>query len=80
MSEGTDSSTEPIYVRLLDEGTIVYRPAGGIAKGAGLVQLVAPSDHDPDDEHWEFEPGTTVGVQARTLEGKQVLVAVSVAE
>jgi hypothetical protein len=80
MSEETDSSTEPVYVRLLGEGTLAYRPAVAVMKGPGVALLAAPEDYDPDDEDWEFGPGTMVRVEEKTLDGHQVLVAVSLAK
>ena len=80
MSEGTDSSTEPVYVRLLGEGTLVYRPTVAEMKGPCVALLAAPEDYDPDDEDWEFKPGTMVWVEEKTLDGREVLVAVSLAK
>lgn len=72
-----DSSIRTVYVRLLDEGTAVFRPAPAEPHGAETVRLLAPSDYDSEDESWEFEPGTIVRVERRTLEGQTVLVAVA---
>jgi len=80
MSVGTDSSTEPIYVRLLGEGTNVYRPALGVIQRPGVALLLPPPDYDADDEDWEFKPGTVVRFESRALEGQQVQIAVSMAE
>ncbi|KAB2964105.1 MAG: hypothetical protein F9K16_05070 [Thermoanaerobaculia bacterium] len=77
MSEQMVSSTEPVYVRLLGEGTSVYRPAAAVHTAPGQALLVAPRSYDPEDEDWEFKPGTHVKLEARVLEGVQVLVAIS---
>ncbi len=77
MSVGTDSSTETIYVRLLGEGTKVYRPAKGVIQRPGVALLLLPPDYDAEDEDWEFKPGTVVHFESRALEGLQVKIAIS---
>jgi hypothetical protein len=79
MSAATGSSTDPmvVYVQLLGEGTVVYRPAPAESLGANLVRLLMPEGYDPDDEDWEFKPGTTVRVEPRSLSEGEVLAAVS---
>ena len=79
-SAPTVSSTEPIHVRLLGEGTTVYRPAQGLLQSPGVALLLAHSEYDPDDEDWEFKPGTVVRFEVRALDGRQVQVAVSTAD
>ena len=44
-----------IYVRLLDEGTSVYRPVLAQNLGKGLFQIISKNS---DDEVWEFETGS----------------------
>jgi hypothetical protein len=80
MSVDPGSSTSPVYVRLLNEGTVVYRPAEAVLVGLGAARLLAPPDYDPEDEEWEFKPGSVVRIEGRTLEGKEVSVAVALAE
>ncbi len=80
MSEVAGSNTEEVYVRLLDEGTIVYRPTLACMKSADVALLVAPDGYNPDDENWEFKPGTLVRLAQRTVGGQKVLVALGVAE
>lgn len=67
-----------IYVRLLDEGTDVFRPTKIESLEDGLFKLLPTPEYDPDDEHWEFTPGCVVRGVTRKLEGETVLVAVSV--
>ena len=46
-----------VFVRLLDEGTTVYRPVSATPLADGVYRL----DGTPaPDEAWEFAPGTTV--------------------
>ncbi len=82
MSAATPSSTDMthVYVRLLGEGTIVYRPTGAIASGPDTVRLLTPDGYDPEDEDWEFKPGSVVRVGRRTLEGTEVYVAIAAVE
>lgn len=80
MSVEPDSSTRLVYVRLLNEGTVVYRPAEAVFVDVGAARLVAPADYDPEDEDWEFKPGTVVRIERRVLQGKEEGVAVSLAE
>lgn len=76
------SSTEPsrVYVRLLGEGTLVFRASPAEFLGASAARLVAPAGYDPEDEDWEFKPGSVVRVELRQLEGAEVYVAVALAE
>ena len=82
MSGATPSSTKPacIYVRLMGEGTVVFRPTKAEPIGPGTVRLLVPDNYDPDDEDWEFKPGSVVRVEQRTLEGVEAYVAISSAE
>jgi hypothetical protein len=82
MSAATDSNTEPIqvHVRLMDEGTRVFRPAPAKALGTGRARLLAPPDYDPQDEEWEFKPGSVVRIETRQLDGTDAYVAVALAE
>jgi len=77
MSADPASSTRLVYVRLLNEGTVVYRPAEAVVVGEGRARLVAPQDYDPEDEEWEFKPGSIVRLEVRLLEGEEVSVAAS---
>ena len=79
MSAATGSSTDPmvVYVQLLGEGTVVHRPVPAEPSGASAVRLLVPEGYDPEDEDWEFRPGTTVRVELRSLREGEVLVAVA---
>ena len=67
-----------IYIRLLDEGTEVFRRTEAEELDNGLFKLLPAPGYDPDDEHWEFTPGSVVRGMIQKLEGEAVLVAVSV--
>jgi hypothetical protein len=62
----TTSELIKIYVRLLDEGTEVSRPTEAVALGDGLYKLLPTPKYDPDDESWEFPPGSVVRAEMRT--------------
>ncbi len=68
--------TEKIYIQLLGEGTIVYRPVPALKIEDNVYKIEGYNIYDPDDEEWEFLPGTFVIVEERTLEEDIVLVAV----
>ena len=69
--------TTTIYIRLLDEGTEVFRPTEAEMLEGDIFKLLPTSDYDPKDEHWEFIPGTVVRGVTQKLEGEDVLLAVS---
>ena len=73
-----DSNTKStdIWVRLLNEGTEVSRPAKALVLGNGAFRILAPSDYDGGDETWEFPPGSTVECEQRGGESGEYLIAV----
>ncbi len=81
MSVGPGSSTETVvvYVQLLDEGTVVFRPTAAVPLGEGKMRLLPTERYDPLDEQWEFPPGAVVRCERRRLDGVEVWVAVAFA-
>ena len=68
--------TRTIYIQLLDEGTTVFRPTQGLSLGNGLYEVLPTCDYNPEDEHWEFTPGSVVRCLLETRPGgKQLLIA-----
>jgi hypothetical protein len=67
-----------IYIRLLDEGTDVLRPTQAEELANGLFKLMPTPEYDPDDEKWEFIPGSVVRGVIRKLEDQAVLIAVDI--
>lgn len=65
-----------IYVRLLNEGTEVCRPASGFPLEDNLFEIMPTPDYDPSDETWEFLPGAIVETQKRHACDGEYLVAV----
>ncbi len=60
MSEVTGLSTKIIYIQLLGEGTIVYRPTQGVCLDKNVYRVLATPDYDKNQEDWEFPPGSIV--------------------
>ena len=65
-----------IYIQLLGEGTLVYRPVPATEVSDNIFQLQGEEIFDPEDEEWEFLPGNKVRVEQKELEGEKVLVAI----
>ena len=55
-----ENDTVKIYVNLLEEGTPTMRPTFAEIAGEGLYRLLPTPDYNPEDEIWEFTPGTIV--------------------
>ena len=69
MSAATVSSTdaEIVFVRLLDEGTDVWRPVAARRLSETTYRLdTAPA---PEDENWRFQPGDIVIAEHRLKDG-----------
>lgn len=68
-----------IYIQLLDEGTPVWRPTEGEMVADMVFKVLPTENYDPEDEHWEFPPGTIVRCKKQikhNQEAQEVLVAV----
>ncbi|MBZ5856407.1 hypothetical protein [Flavihumibacter profundi] len=64
-----------IYIRLLNEGTIVYRPVPATELEKNVYEVEGLDIYNPEDEIWEFLPGTFVVVEPIEINGVIVLVA-----
>ena len=58
-----------IYVRLLDEATEVSRPTEALDLGSGFFNILPTEHYDPNDEKWEFPPGSIV--RGKRIEGNE---------
>ena len=67
-----------IYIRLLDEGTDVLRPTEAAKLANGFFKVMPTPGYDPDDEKWEFTPGSIVRGVFRKLGDQDVLVAADI--
>ncbi len=72
------SNTIKMYVQLLDEGDITARPTQAIPIGNGTFRLLPTKNYDPEDEVWEFLPGSIVRALNTTDDkGRSILLAVA---
>jgi hypothetical protein len=67
---------DEIYVRLLDEGTEVYRAVPATQLGSSIYLIDPHASYDTEDETWEFPPGSRVVVIRKVLSGEMRLVAI----
>ena len=72
--------TEEIFIPLLDEGINVWRPTQAERLPDGSFRVLATPDYDPEDEKWEFPPGSCVIAEMRRLSGGEFLTAVRFAD
>ena len=75
MSADLGSNIKTVHVHLLDEGTTVIRPTRAVRLADNTYRLLPTPNYDPDDEHWQFLPGSVVYYAAETWDGCEVLVA-----
>ncbi len=64
-----------IFVRLLEEGTDVWRPTQAESLGDSCFRVLAPPGYDAEDESWEFVPGSIVVCRSEVRWGEAVLIA-----
>jgi hypothetical protein len=69
------SSTETIFVALLNEGTSVWRPTQAVALGQGVYRVLATPDYVRDEEIWEFPPGSVVRTRVEIRNGEKLSIA-----
>ncbi len=77
MSAATASSTDhvTIFVRLLDEGTDVWRPVKAVRLSEATFRI--EDEQVPEDEIWNFQPGEIVVAEHRASEDGAELIAVA---
>jgi len=71
------TNTVTVYVDLPEEGSPTIRPMQAIDLGNGLFKLLPTSNDDPEDEAWQFSPGTIVRCEKKIYQGKEDLLAVA---
>ena len=76
MAEHT-AGTE-VFMPLLDEGTDVWRPVRAQHVADDVYRIIGDAP-DPDDEVWQFVPGTLVRCREQKLSRGVCLVAFEVA-
>ncbi len=75
-------TTVMVYVPLLDEGTPTVRGTQAIPLENGLYKLLPTHNYDPEDETWEFLPGSVVRcvMVKSSFTNKEFLQAIEKAE
>lgn len=78
MSAHRDIDTDTtVYVRLMDDGTDVWRPVNAKRLPDGTFELAMPEGYDPENETWEFLPHARVRCASRQFsDGEIALVAI----
>lgn len=78
MSGDRASDTEPeeVFVRLLDEGTDVWRPVPAVRDPSGGFRLLRADQYDPATETWEYPPGSVVECEVRGEGQEQATFAI----
>ncbi|GAB2986275.1 hypothetical protein GCM10027049_26910 [Mucilaginibacter puniceus] len=64
-----------IYVKLLNEGTDVYRPVTATDLGNNIYKIDESNLYDTEDELWEFPTGSCVEVTEKIIDKESILVA-----
>lgn len=75
----TRAEPKEVYVRLRGEGTLVFRPAPAEFLEDETARLLVPPNYNPEDEEWEFKPGSVVRIELRQLSGGEAYVATGLA-
>ena len=58
------TSTQTIYIKLLNERVDVWRPVQAINEGKNICTILPNINiYNPNDEEWQFNPGQTVKVR-----------------
>ena len=70
-----EEKTIKVYVELLEEGTPTIRGTQAIDLGDGTAKLLPTHNYDPEDEIWEFVPGTVVKIKEVNNGGEKLLFA-----
>lgn len=64
--ESTEKMAQTIYMPLIDEGTDVWRPVQAEPVEGGLFRVLGEV---PEEEIWEFPPGTVVRCREQLFSG-----------
>ncbi|WP_396590306.1 hypothetical protein [Allomuricauda sp. R78024] len=66
---------EIVYIKLLDDGTPVWRPTIGVRLENGIYKIQKTENYDSLDEKWEFKPGSVVRCKFINISGESCLTA-----
>ena len=82
MEDTTNLQKVLIYIPLLDESVSVARPTYGQALENNIFRVLPTEKYNPENEIWEFPPGTVVKCEKKVmLDGTQeqeVLLAIEI--
>jgi hypothetical protein len=68
-----------VFVRLFDEGTDVSRPTPAVLIEENVYRLLPIEGYNPEQEKWEFLPGSIVRVERKAnAEGDYLLATENV--
>ena len=67
---GSSTDTAVVLVRLLEEGTDVWRPVAARHVGGSIYRLGSELIPDDLDEVWAFQPGDMVVAETRVGAGR----------
>ncbi len=65
-----------IYINLPEEGSPTRRPTQATDLGNGFFHVLATPDYNPEDEVWEFPPGSIVQCEKKLHKGQEYFLAV----
>lgn len=65
-----------IYIQLLEEGTVVYRPVLSTSIEENIYKVGGDDIYDAENELWQFPPHTIVIVEEREFSDGLALVAI----
>ncbi len=71
----TNSKTETIFIKLLDEDIDVWRPVNAEAVSLDIYKILDCNNETIANENWEFKPGDLVRCSPKILDGEKVKVA-----
>ncbi|MCU0914158.1 MAG: hypothetical protein MUC88_06310 [Planctomycetes bacterium] len=71
---------ETIYIAVLDEGTLVWRPVSALRVGPRTYVVLLKPSFEYEGEEWEFPPGSVVVCEKQKRSRGEVMTAVSHAE
>ena len=77
VTEMSSEKTVKIYIQVLEEGTDTARGTQAVDLGGGVYKILPTPNYDPEDEIWEFLPGSFVKCIVTTDDkGNDILLAV----
>lgn len=72
---GSNTRKITLYIRLLNEGVPVLRPTQAELIEERTAKVLPTANYDPNDEEWEFTPGSIVRFAKEEREGEVLRVA-----